>query len=297
MTSRALVLGGGGPVGIAWESGLIAGFARQGVDLGAADHILGTSAGSFVGVRLALGADAATLADPIFADAASPVRPVARGGRPPPDLSPVMRLMAGAQNAPRDPAEVRREIGAYALAAQTMGEDEFIASFGRSFASLPDDAWPDRGFACTAVDAETGGFQLWTKDSGVGVTRAVASSCSVPTVYPPITVNGRRYIDGGVRSATNADLAAGYDLVVVVAIRLEAMTAAGALTQLFTPLDDEVQQLKDGGATVVTVTPDDGARAAMAGNLMDFRKRPDAARAGLAQGEAQAAVLKEHWGG
>src|SRR5881394_3611047 len=97
MTSRALVLGGGGPVGIAWECGLLAGLAQAGVDLGTADHIMGTSAGSFVGVRLAMGQPASGLADPIFADAASPVRPVARGGRPPPDLSKLLRLMAKAQ--------------------------------------------------------------------------------------------------------------------------------------------------------------------------------------------------------
>jgi ABC-type sugar transport system substrate-binding protein len=57
--SRALVLGGGGPVGIAWECGLLAGLAQAGVDLGTADFILGTSAGSFVGARLAMGAEAA----------------------------------------------------------------------------------------------------------------------------------------------------------------------------------------------------------------------------------------------
>src|SRR5438045_1769616 len=85
--TRALVLGGGGPVGIAWESGLLAGLAQAGVDLGKADFIMGTSAGSFVGARLALGAETAKLAEPIVADAESPVRPMNRGGRPPADLS------------------------------------------------------------------------------------------------------------------------------------------------------------------------------------------------------------------
>ena len=296
MSSRALVLGGGGPVGIAWESGLLAGFAQAGVDLGKADHILGTSAGSFVGARLAMGAETAKLADPIFADAANPVRPVARGGRPPPDLSKLMRLMAQAQNGgAEDPTAVRKEIGAYALAAPTMSEEEFIASFGRSFASLPEDAWPERGFACTAVDAESGAFQLWTKESGVGVVRAVASSCSVPSVYPPITVKGRRYIDGGARSATNADLVAGHELVVLVAVRLDEWTSGGALHRAFTRLDEEVESLKDSGSTVVTVYPDEDSRAAMAGNLMDFRKRADAARAGQAQAAAEVAALKELW--
>ncbi len=293
MTTRALVLGGGGPVGIAWESGLVAGLARGGADLGRADFTMGTSAGSFVGARLALGADAATLADPILGEAERPAGAPREGaGRAPADLSRLMTLMAGTQDARRNPAEARAEIGAFALAAETMSEADFIATFGRSFAELPDDAWPERGFACTAVDAETGGFQLWTKDSGVGVTRAVASSCSVPGIYPPVALKGRRYIDGGMRSATNADMAAGYDLVVVVAVR----AGGPAMEQLAARLDAEVESLKEGGATVVVITPDEPSIAAFGPNLMDFRRRADAARAGLAQGEGHAADLKAIWG-
>lgn len=298
MTSRALVLGGGGPVGIAWESGLVAGLAQGGVDLGQADFTMGTSAGSFVGARLALGADAKTFADAIVADRIpgdeSRPRGAATPEGPPPDLSKLMQLMGEAQGGTRNPAEVRAEIGAWALAARTMSEDAFIESFGRSFASLPQDAWPERGFACTAVDAETGAFQFWTAKSGVGVVRAVASSCSVPGVYPPVTLNGRRYIDGGMRSSTNADMAAGHDLVLVVALRLGA--AGGALgKRIAERFNDEIETLKGGGATVVTITPDEASVEAFGPNLMDFRRRPAAARAGVAQGLAYAEQLGPYW--
>jgi NTE family protein len=293
--TRALVLGGGGPVGIAWESGLVAGLAQGGVDLGRADFTLGTSAGSFVGARLALGADAATFADPIIADQIpGDERRPAGGGAAPPDLTALMRLMGEAQGGLRNPAEVRAEIGAFALGSPTMDEAAFIETFGRSFSSLPVDAWPERGFACTAVDALTGGFQLWTKDSGVGVVCAVASSCSVPGIYPPVTCKGRRYIDGGMRSSTNADMAAGYDLVVVVAVRAGA--AGGSLGERIAQrFAEEIDTLKDGGATVITVTPDEAAIDSFGPNLMDFRRRPGAARAGLAQGLAYAADLKPYW--
>ena len=296
MASKALVLGGGGPVGIAWESGLLAGLARAGVDLGGADFILGTSAGAFVGARLAMGAETATLADPIVADAESPVQLASRGGRPAPDMSKLMRLMAAAQDGQRDSTEVLVELGAFALAAETMDEDAFIASFGRSFASLPEDAWPERGFACTAVDAETGAFRLWTGDAGVGVTRAVASSCSVPGVYPPITLKGRRWMDGGVRSATNADLATGHEVVAVVSVMPRALTPGAALVRTFAGLEDEVQRLEGGGSQVTVLAPDAASQEAMGGNLMDFRRRAQAARAGLAQGEALAAELAKVWG-
>jgi NTE family protein len=293
--TRALVLGGGGPVGIAWESGLVAGLAQGGVDLGQADFTMGTSAGSFVGARLALGADPKTLADPIIADQIPGDERRPGGAGAPPDLSKLMQLMGEAQGGRRNPVEVRAEIGAFALAAQTIDEDAFIASFGRSFSTLPVDAWPERGFACTAVDAETGAFQLWTSAAGVGVVRAVASSCSVPGVYPPVTLNGRRYIDGGMRSSTNADMAAGHDIVAVVAVRVGA--ASGAVGErIAARLDEEIETLKGGGSTVITVTPDDASIEAFGVNLMDFSRRPAAARAGLAQGLAYAADMKPYWG-
>lgn len=290
--SRALVLGGGGPVGIAWECGLIAGLAKAGVDLGQSNHILGTSAGSFVGARLAMGAEAASLADPILAEADRVQSPAADTPRPPPDLSFLMQKMTEAASSTRNPAEVRAEIGHWALAARTIDEAAFIASFGRGFAGLADDDWPERSFACTAVDAETGQFQLWTKESGVGVTRAVASSCSVPGVYPPVTLKGRRYIDGGMRSATNADLATGYGIVVVVALRVGGGAAAGPLAAR---LDEELSVLRDGGADVALITPNEASLEAFGQNLMDFRRRPDAVRAGLAQGEALATEVAERW--
>nr|QQZ50894.1 patatin-like phospholipase family protein [Phenylobacterium glaciei] len=185
-------------------------------------------------------------------------------------------MMAEAQAGVRDPQEVRAEIGAFALAAQTPDEATFIQSFGRSFAGLPEGAWPERGFACSAVDALTGEFKLWTKESGVGVTRAVASSCAVPGIYPPVTIDGRRYIDGGMRSTLNADQAVGHDLVVVVQVRGRA-TAGAAAEAMAARVEKELDVLRKDGAKVVLIGPDEGSQAAMGLNLMDFRKRAAAA--------------------
>ena len=296
MTTRALVLGGGGTVGIAWESGLISGLARGGVDLGQADFTLGTSAGAFVGARLAMGASASALVDPILAE--TPPPPPQSGAKPAtaPGLSPLVMMMAQVHAGTRPAQEVLVEIGAFALAATTADEAAFIATFGRSFAGLPQDAWPERGYACTAVDALTGEFKLWTRESGVGVTRAVASSCSVPGIFPPVTLQGRRYMDGGMRSGLNADQAGGHDLVVVIQVRTGA-TAGPAAAAADAKVEAELETLRAAGARTLLIGPDAASLTAMGLNLMDARNRAAAARAGLAQGLAQAQDLKAVWGG
>src|SRR6202007_3072015 len=96
---------------------------------------------------------------------------------------------------------------------------------------------------------------------GVGPARAAPPSGRVPGGYPPITIKGRRYIDGGMRSATNADLAAGHDAVVVVSVRVAGGDEAAA-ESLRRPLDAELQRLRDAGARVELIVPDDASLAA-----------------------------------
>ncbi len=285
--TRALVLGGGGPVGVAWESGLIAGFAQAGVDLGRADYIQGTSAGAIVGARLASGVSADRLADAVLDPASTLIRPPEGGS--PEALEAMMRLIREGAGGARNPAEARRELGALALRAEGAPEDVFLDVIGRELGEVPHLGWPARDFACTAVDVEDGGFELWRAASGVDLLPAVTSSCCVPGLIAPITLKGRRYMDGGMRTPTNADLAAGHEVVVVIAVAIPGMGGAGSL-------DEEVESLKSDGSTVVAITLDEASAAAFGPNAMDADRKPDVARAGLAQGLAQAAVLKPVWG-
>ncbi len=293
--TRALVLGGGGPVGIAWESGLIAGLAEGGVDVSTADLIIGTSAGSAVGAQLALGKSPQQMYAALAADANNtrpgPTRQNTGSGGAPPNLMPLMELMQKAATAESPPEEIRKEIGAFALNAQTMPEEAFIATFGKMLAGA--ETFPARRYMCTAVDALTGEFVTWSNDSGAPLNRAVASSCSVPGVYPPITINGRRYIDGGMRSATNADLAAGYDSVIVVAVTtaVEGPMAEASRRRL----EGELDAIREKGGAVTLITPDAASREAFGLNLMDFTRRAGAAEAGLAQGRALGPTLAGAW--
>jgi NTE family protein len=290
MATRALVLSGGGPVGIAWETGLAAGLAEAGVHLRDADFIIGTSAGSFVGAQLASGRDPATLVAAQLARSGG-TRQAPENTAPPPDLTSLMQQMMKLYTAD-DPEEARREVGAFALRAKTIDEEGFIKTFGHM-----SEAWPAKRFACTAVDTADGSFQIWDNDSGVPLPRAVASSCSVPGVYPPITINGARYMDGGMRSGSNADYAKGYDRVLVVIVRGRLVPGAPiAMAEVtLARLDREFAVLRESGSEVETIVPDDATMDAMGANLMNFAVRGPVVEAGLAQGKREAARLAAFW--
>lgn len=276
MTQRALVLGGGGITGIAWEWGILAGLARAGVDLTSADLVVGTSAGSVVGAQVAAGLD---LEDRYRAQLEPPDGEVgAVLGR-----GTLLRLGL-AMIGPRAPQRVRARIGRLALRTPTVPEEERLAVI-RS--RLPVHEWPDRALKITAVDAETGEFRVFDRESRVPLTAAVGASCAVPGVWPPVTVAGRRYIDGGMRSGSNADLAAGAERVVVLA---PLPRGIGPMTGVAT----QVEALR-ARSSVALVSPDAAALRAIGRNVLDPARRAAAARAGLAQASAAAEEVRAVW--
>jgi NTE family protein len=291
--TKALVLSGGGSVGIAWEIGVAAGLASRGVDLRAADFIVGTSAGSAVGAQLALGRDLDRLVAR-YHNAGRPASDTTAGSGAPGDqqIAKLLELVAATMTG-EGPAELRRAaVGRFALEADAMPEEAYVAAFRY----LKAEPWPAR-FACPAIDALSGKFVVWDWRSGVELDRAVASSCAVPGLFAPITLNGRRYIDGGFRSATNADLATGHDHVLIVSA-LSAARSAGAADPRLSPgrqLDDEAAALTASGSVVAVLTVDDAGARAMGVNLMDPSLGRAAVDEGLRQGEAEADRLAEFW--
>lgn len=276
----ALVLGGGGVVGIAWETGLLAGLRQAGVDLTKADLIVGTSAGSVVGAQIATGCDL----DDLYARQLQAPDP-ALAQLPPVDMAAFgQAYQTAAPNGVMNQA-ARARLGALALAAVTDSEASRLQAIQ---SRLPIHAWPERRLLITAVDAADGGFVVWDQSAGVPLPLAVASSCALPLVYPPMTINGRRYIDGGLRSVTNADLAQGCDGVIILAVtaRLPGQAA---------PLEAEAGRLRANGNRVEIIVPDDAAAQAFGPNLinlMDPARRGAAAQAGHAQAVAAAVALR-----
>ncbi|MCZ2857773.1 patatin-like phospholipase family protein [Blastococcus sp. VKM Ac-2987] len=275
----ALVLGGGGITGIAWEIGVLAGLAEAGVDLTGADLVVGTSAGSVVGAQLTSGA---SLEEMYARQLEPPTRErVARMTRG--NLARYAWAMLVSRG--RD-VEFRRRVGALALAAEKAGltptEQERLDVIGSRLVSRE---WPDRPLTVTAVDAATGEFRPFDRESGVPLLQAVAASCAVPGVYPPVTIDGRRYVDGGMRSAANADLAQGYDRLVVLA----------PIARGVGPLASVDAQVTGMLARVAVVAPDEGSRAAIGRNVLDPAAREPSARAGRAQAATVAARVAEVW--
>ena len=277
----ALVLGGGGITGIAWEIGLLAGLAEAGVDLSGADLVVGTSAGSVVGARLATGEDLGEM----YARQLEP----ATGER-------AFRLnratlaqfgWAMLRSRGRD-VEFRRRIGALALAAEKAGltpsEQERLDVFESLLGGRD---WPERALTIAAVDAATGEFTPFDRTSGVPLVSAVAASCAVPGVYPPVTIDGRRYVDGGMRSAANADLAHAYDRVVVLA----------PIPRGFGPVASVDAQVTGMVCRVAVVSPDAGSRTAIGRNVLDPAARAPSAEAGRAQAASLVERIAEVWNG
>jgi len=187
----------------------------------------------------------------------------------------------------RDPARARARVGRMALAARTGPEArrrEVIA------ARVPAGEWPARRLLITAVDAVTGEFAVFTAASGVSLVDAVGASCAVPGVWPPVSMAGRRWIDGGARSPANADLAAECERVVVLAPIRRGLRAASAVAA-------QAAGLTRAGRAVAVVSPDRAAVAAIGRNVLDPARRAPAARAGHAQAGAALDRVGTVWNG
>jgi NTE family protein len=298
----ALVLGGGGAAGNAWEIGVIAGLAEAGLDLTqAADLVVGTSAGATAAAQVRSGIPAAELLASVLS---GPVRPAGQNRERPPSLPmvTVFERMRAIGAAATSAADLRRAMGAFGLESDSIlgpGAGQRRATVA---ARLPRPEWPDRPMIVVAVDAQTGELAAFDRDSGVDLVDAVTASCALPGLVPTHSINGTRYIDGGVRSTENADLASGCANVVVLSpLGGRSRTPpergadpAGQFEGLRRPpewgvdLASEVEALRKQGSRVEVITPDADSRAAMGTNQMDLATRIPAARAGFAQGKQEA---------
>jgi NTE family protein len=277
---RALVLGGGGITGIAWEIGLLKGLSDAGIDLSDADTVIGTSAGSVVGAQLRGDVPLQRMYDAQLEDPAGEIGA---------SMTRSMMLTWGVSMVlPGNGRRKRRRLGRAAVRASRRPGAVPVQERLEVFSSrLSLTRWPDRELRITAVDADSGAFVVLDRNSGVDLVLAVASSCAVPLVWPPVPVDGHRYVDGGVRSATNADVATGADRVVVLAPLPQSFSRHHRI---------DAQLARTGATATAAVAPDAEALTAIGRNVLDPANRAAAAEAGHAQAGSVLDRVRTAWG-
>ena len=298
----ALVLGGGGAAGNAWEIGIIAGLAEAGLDMTeAADLVIGTSAGATAAAQVRSGIPPAELLASVLSP---PVQPVGQNRERPPSLpmATVFERMRAIGAAATSAADLRRAMGVFGLESDSILGPGAGQRRAMVAARLPRPEWPDRPMIVVAVDAHTGELAAFDRHSGVDLVDAVTASYRAAR-FGPHAQHQRHSLHRRWRALhENADLASGYANVVVLSpLGGRSRTPpergadpAGQFEGLRRPpewgmdLASEVEALRKQGSHVEVITPDADSRAAMGTNQMDPATRIPAARAGFAQGKQEA---------
>ena len=277
-TKRALVLAGGGLAGIAWETGILRGIADESPATARAlldsDVLLGTSAGSTVAAQLGSGIGLDELFARQVAEESSELDP----GVHIDDITELfVTAMMPTEHDDRREAATHRCGGA---STATVSEAVRRAVIEHR---LPSHDWPNRVLRITAIDTATGELVAFDRASGVGLVDAVAASCAVPGVWPPVTIGSRRYMDGGVGSAINLVFVDDCDAaVVLVPSGMDSPSPFGGGAA------DEIANFH---GTALGVFADESSVAAFGRDPLDPACRMPSARAGREQGRREAAAV------
>jgi NTE family protein len=275
-TKKALVLGGGGIAGIAWETGVLRGIADESPTAARvlldSDVLVGTSAGSSVGAQISSGHAIEDLFERQIQASSAEIDP-GNG------IDTVVELFLQAVADPHSTVTQKRQrIGAVALATETVAEPVRRDVIARR---LPSQHWSDRVLRVTAIDIDTGKLVVFDRDSGVKLVDAVTASCAVPGVWPPVTFGERRYMDGGIGSTINLDVAGDCDMAVVLVPAGESAPSSFG--------EGPASEIAAFGGTALGLFADDESLAAFGSNPLDPRCRIASAQAGRAQGRREAA--------
>jgi NTE family protein len=246
------------------------------LDLTQADVFVGTSAGSVVAAQVTSGR---SLKDLFAGQMTAAPGEIAARMRPAALARFVLTLAR-----PGDRQRARARLGRAALRTKTVPEAVRRAVIARR---VPTEQWPQQRLLIPAVNAETGAVVVFDRESGVSLVDAVAASCAVPLVWPPMTIQGQRYMDGGARSVANVDLAQGCERIVVIAPTVAGLRRADSPAVQVAALGT--------GVRAVIVRPSRSARAAIGANVLDPAHRAPAAEAGRSQAVDEAERIRAVW--
>jgi NTE family protein len=277
------VLAGGGLAGIAWETGILCGIGDEAPEaaqaLLASGVLLGSSAGATVAAQLGSGLGLDELFARQVADESHEIDPGVA-------VEDITALFVTAMMTPGATTEEKlQRIGSIALATDTVAERVRRSVIAHR---LPSHDWPARVLRVTAIDSVTGELVVFDGTSGVSLIDAVAASCAVPGVWPPVTIGDRRFIDGAVGSSVNLVAIGDCDDVVVLVPQGENTPSAFG--------SGPGAEIADFPGETLTVFADDASLAAFGPNPLDPACRIPSAHAGRDQGRREAARVARFLG-
>jgi len=296
LDETTLVLGAGGPWGVAWMTGILLGLEESDIAVRYARAMIGSSAGAILGARIGASIAIQTLFDQQtslgeqnrqagrFRDLA-PSRPEDAA---PPAASNLTSFQS-IQSRTWDVEDERiRALCDLAAGARTVSWTNFDAvARPAAFRSA---TWPATALKITAVDIDTRMLVTFDASSGVDHSLAIVASCAIPGIFPPVPINGHRYIDGGSwGSGDNAHLALGAPSVLVISplAAQRAQRAGGSVI-----LERDLRDLRASGARVHLISADPASLATRGTGAPNPTLMVAAAKAGREQGHAEAAALK-----
>jgi NTE family protein len=313
----AIVLGAGGVLGAAWMAGALTALQDQlPYPIGAVGTVVGTSAGSVLAAALRCGVDVQEIVahqrgsalselphlDELDRDAGGPLPPIPRirPGSP--------RLVL---NTVRAPHRIHPWVAASAFVPQGRARHRSLATLVQAMVAQHPDRiapdWPDHGETwIVAVDYDRGRRVAFGRAGAppAALPDAVVASCSIPGWYEPKIIDGRRYVDGGVRSSTSLGMLARRNLAQVYVLAPMASLVTDnpwnpyarlerAFRRVVTAaLVAEVRRIEATGARVTVLTPGPEDLGAIGMNLMDPRRRQQVLETSL---RTSPAALASRW--
>jgi NTE family protein len=297
LDGATVVMGAGGPWGVAWMTGMLFGLEERGIDVRSAGLVIGSSAGAIVGARLgsahslqALYEKEASIEEQVqqagklgelsLRQPATASHPAASGA------ASLMQIFGRDWNNEDDRIRALCDL---AINAKTVSWEKF-EEIGIP-AEYRSTEWPGFPLKITVIDADERRLVTLDASSGVSVSFAVLASCSIPGLFPPALINGHRYTDGGSwGSGDNAHLAAGSPSVLVISPMAAQRSRNAAI------LDRDLLSLRTGGARVHSIVADEASFAARGSGAPNPQSMKAAAEAGRAQGHREAGELRRQLG-
>ena len=284
---RGLVLGGGGIWFVAWQTGYLRRLEELGLQLGLADRLVGTSAGSIVASILA-GEKLAGFGRTVDLLTRAPGLLARMAASGPLDPS-CERALDSFRDARDCEPQTLREIGFAALAARTPTAEVTARNFS---VILRMRRWPSSRLHITCVDAFTGERIVVTRSAAVPLARAAAASSAVPGIFAPQPIQDRKCMDGGVAgTGVHLDLVAGARRALVISLvdGSEPDLAWGTMTP--ETIRQEFADLQASGTEALRIVP----RTQVPEDVMDPRLAVSAVQEGVAQADDDVALLRNFW--